>query len=186
MVRVTWLDSESATNQRSALLLPGAGYTAQAPLLYWTTAVLLAAGWRVCAAEWEDRDRELASPYHLIDRAFELYATESSGPVDLVVAKSLGSLALPRCIDEGIAGVWLTPLLNETEIARALRSADRRHLAVGGTKDRHWIPEAVHGTDSQMIAFEGVDHALLHEDWRVSMQMQSDVVSAVDAHVRAL
>ncbi|MEW1962275.1 hypothetical protein AB0269_07435 [Microbacterium sp. NPDC077644] len=186
MVRIKWLDNVTTTNGRSALLLPGAGYTAQAPLLYWSVAVLLSAGWRVGAAEWEDSDREFANPYELIDRTFELHASEASAQPDLVVAKSLGTLALPRCISRGIAGVWLTPLLNMTEVATALLSADRRHLAIGGTKDRHWIPETVQGTNAKLITLDDVDHALLHDDWRTSMQLHSDVAAEVDAHVQEL
>lgn len=186
MVRVKWLDNETTADGRSALLLPGANYTTQAPLLYWSVAALLSAGWRVGAAEWEDSDREFANPYELIDRAFELHASEASTQPDLVVAKSLGTLALPRCISGGIAGVWLTPLLNKTEVAAALLSADRRHLAIGGTKDRHWMPETVEGTNAKMIAFDNVDHALLHDDWRTSMKIHSEVAAEVDAHVQGL
>ncbi len=119
MVHIRRLDTETATDMPSALLLPGANYTAQAPLLYWSAAVLLASGWRVSAAEWEESDREFGNPQEVIDRAFQLSEDQTSAEVHLVVAKSLGTLALPRCIDERIAGVWLTPLLNRSEVAAA-------------------------------------------------------------------
>lgn len=186
MVRIKRLGNEAATTGRSALLLPGADYPAQAPLLYWSAAALASNGWCVCVAEWEDGDGDFANPYQLIDRAFDAHAAESSTGIDLVVAKSLGTFALPRCIDEGIAGVWLTPLLNKTEVASALRAADHRHLAIGGTKDRHWIPEAVQGTNAKMIAFDDVDHALLHDDWRTSMKLHSDSAAEVDTHVQGV
>jgi hypothetical protein len=93
---------------------------------------------------------------------------------------------LPRCIDESIAGVWLTPLLNKGEIAGALRVADRRHLTIGGTKDRHWLPETLAGTDASVLSIDGADHALLHDDWRESMRIQSEVIAQVAAHVGQL
>ncbi|MGO2930922.1 hypothetical protein [Microbacterium sp. KRD172] len=186
MVRITTLGSDEATGRRSALLLPGVNYTAQAPLLYWSTAVLLSAGWHIRIADWEEGDRAHATPQDLIEHVFELNAAEGAGTLDLVVAKSLGTLALPRCIDENIAGVWLTPLLNRSEVAAALLTADRRHLAVGGTNDRHWIPEAVQGTAAELVSVEGADHALLHDDWRESMRTSNDIAERIAAHLASL
>jgi len=182
MVRIRTLN-EQAAGRPSALLLPGANYTTQAPLLYWSTAVLLSAGWGIRAVEWEESDKGYESPQHLIDRAFELNDAETSTAVDLVVAKSLGSLALPRCVDQGIPGIWLTPLLNRSDIAASLRTADRRHLAIGGTNDRYWVPDAVVGTEAELVCIEGADHALLHDDWQQSMRTSNDVAAQVAAHL---
>jgi hypothetical protein len=186
MVRISMLEDETSAEKQTALVLPGVNYTAQAPLLYWSTAVLVAAGWHVYAAEWEESDRDYKNPQQLIDRAFEVHADQSSGRVDLVVAKSLGTLALPRCVDEGIAGVWLTPLLNKTEILNALLSADRRHLAIGGTKDRHWLPASVQRTQATLLSIDDVDHALLHVDWQESMRIHSGVAARIARHVEQL
>lgn len=186
MVRIKSLNPEIAAGNPTALVLPGSGYTAQAPLLYWSTAALLSAGWQVCSVEWDESDREYASPEKLIDRAFELHEKETSTAADLVVAKSLGSIALPRCVDQNIAGVWLTPLLNKSEIAAALLAAHRSHLAIGGTKDRHWLPQMVAGTEADLLTIEDTDHALLHSDWRESMRIHADVASRVATHISQL
>jgi hypothetical protein len=186
MVRISILKAETSVEGRTALVLPGANYTVQAPLLYWSTTMLVAAGWHVYAAEWEESDRDYENPQQLIDRAFEVRADQSSGRVDLVVAKSLGTLALPRCVEEGIAGVWLTPLLNKTEIRNALLSADRRHLAIGGTKDRHWLPASAQGTQATVLSIDDVDHGLLHDDWQESMGIHSGVAARIARHIQQL
>lgn len=185
MVRIVTL-RERAEGRPSALLIPGVKYSVQAPLLYWSTAMLLAEGWGVRAVEWEESDRSYASPQDLLDHVFELETAETSRTVDLVVAKSLGSLALPKCVDGGIPGVWLTPLLNRSEVSTALQACDRRHLAIGGTEDRQWMPEMVAGTDAQLVTIEGADHSLLHDDWRQSMRTSADVAARIAAHLARL
>src|SRR5690606_13512805 len=112
-------DSASESSARIAVILPGADYPAQAPVLYWTQGILLAAGWRVLAGEWDDADRGASGPDAAVEAALDRLVAEGTPP-QLVVGKSLGTFASPGCVAAGIPGIWLTPLLNVPSIADAL------------------------------------------------------------------
>lgn len=182
MPKLTELASGSTTASSVALVLPGAGYTTQAPLLYWSIGMLIDSGWRVIAAEWTE-DGQHDSPESLIEHTMDIADERSSGKIDLIVAKSLGTLALPRAIRRGLPGVWLTPLLNRPEVAAALSQADHHHLAVGGTGDRHWMPGAASGSHARLIEVPDADHSLRGSDWRRSLELQTAVFEQINAHL---
>lgn len=56
----------------------------------------------------------------------------------LVVGKSLGTLALPWAVENGLPGAWLTPLLQDAAVVTAVQEAQQPTLLVGGTADPHW------------------------------------------------
>jgi hypothetical protein len=56
---------------------------------------------------------------------------------DVIIAKSIGTFALPWALEKGVAGVWLTPLLSDSDLTTALRGADDRHMAIGGVNT--WV-----------------------------------------------
>lgn len=167
-------------------MLPGVGYSVQAPLLYWSIGILLAEGWRVITAEWTDEDSKFQTPEALIEHTLNAATVPAGTPLDLVVAKSLGTLALPHAVEHGIPGIWLTPLLNRPAVAEALAHADARHLAVGGTRDRHWIPEAVTDTKAALLEIPNADHALRVEEWRGSLDAQSAIFERIADHITGL
>lgn len=186
MAQLTDLTPDAPCDAPVALVLPGVGYTVHAPLLYWSIGILLDGGWRVTAVDWIDVDREHDSPESLIERTLHTATAEAGTQLDLIVAKSLGSLALPHSIDQGIPGVWLTPLLNRVSVAAALSLADHRHLAVGGTADRHWMPDAVASTGADLLEVPGADHSLRHTNWRRSLEVQVGVLDHVSDHISIL
>jgi len=85
----------------------------------------------------------------------------------LVVAKSLGTLALPWAVERGLPGVWLTPLLREAAVVTAVGEARQPTLLVGGTADTHWQPPEVAGPGVTLMELPGADHGLQQPgDWR--------------------
>ena len=172
----------SSPDAPTALFLPGAGYTAQAPLLHWTARALREVGWRIVRAEWQRRPSDVEDARKLVREALEDFA--GSGP-DLVVAKSIGTLALPWAVKKGVAGIWLTPLLFEIDVAAALACADERHLAIGGTDDPAWIPAAVAGTDAIVHTVAGADHGLeVASSWRDSALGQLPAIDLAVEHAQ--
>ncbi|MGY1551744.1 hypothetical protein ACW5CM_08155 [Microbacterium sp. A588] len=186
MATLTDLSSEASPDTPVALVLPGVGYTVQAPLLYWSVGILLAGGWRVITADWTDKDSEFETPEMLIEHTLDAATTEAGSQLDLIVAKSLGTLALPYAVTRGIPGIWLTPLLNRSAVAEAVSLADARHLAVGGTRDRHWIPDAITGTRATLLEIPDANHSLRLADWRSSLAVQSTIFEQVAMHISRL
>ena len=158
---------------RTAVLLPGRGYTAQAPLLHWSGLMLAETGWNVHAVAWTDAAAD--DPAAFGRRAWADVTALLEGVPDLVVAKSLGTFAAPLAIAAGIPGVWLTPLASED------------HLGVAGTADAAWRRDRIDGTRAHVAEVADADHSLLIPgDWRASYAAQQTVFARIAAHVAAL
>src|SRR5450759_600262 len=113
----------------------GPGVLAGGSLLHYATMLLMERGWTVRQVWWDEGDK--TSVEAAVARARrELDAVTAQ--VHLVVAKSLGTMALPDAAERGLPGVWLTPILNDPKIAAALRRLSVPALLVGGTADPLW------------------------------------------------
>lgn len=175
----------ATTTPPLVLLLPGAGYGRQAPLLWWSHAIAAGYGAEVVAPTWTVDAAAKADPVAFVERAVAA-ALDCRMP-DLVVAKSFGSYALPWAVRYGIDGVWLTPVLTDGTVAAALAGCGSGTLAVGGSADPLWVPSAVGTTRAGLHTVDGADHALeVTGDWRRSQRLQSDVLELVDRRIRTL
>jgi hypothetical protein len=171
-----------------AVLLPGTGYTAQAPLLYWCGALLREAGWHVEVVEWTVTDDDFNNPVPFVEYALTA-AFDAAPPAStrLIVAKSFGTFALPWAIENDVPGVWLTPILTDPAVSGALASANSTHLAVGGTRDPMWVPENIEGTDASLATLDGGDHRLeVDAGWQASLDAQYDLLERIALHVAKL
>jgi hypothetical protein len=167
------------------LVLTGAGYGQQAPLLWWTAAIARQCGCETVAPAWTVDDAARTDPVGFVEQHVE--AALGGRRPDLVVAKSFGCFALPWAITHAIPGVWLTPVLTDDAVRDALAAASRAHVAVGGSDDPVWRPERVPQTRARLQTVDGADHALeVPGDWRRSQRLQADALDVVDRAVRAL
>lgn len=142
---------------RVATVLPGQGYSPDAPLLYYTAMLLIERGWTVRQTHWDQG-------YHVsVEAATEQARREFdlvSAPLHLVVAKSLGTFALRDAAERGLPGVWLTPILTDPRIASAVRRLSAPSLLVGGTADPRWDGNVAHGSAAEVLEVIGADHGL--------------------------
>ncbi|RLQ86489.1 hypothetical protein [Mycetocola zhadangensis] len=173
-------------NSPVAVLLPGTGYTIHAPLLYWSGKLLAERGWHVQGVEWEVD--AAAGPVSFVEEAVTAAFEDAPGTSRrLIVAKSFGCFALPWAQREGVAGIWLTPVLTSDDVTAALRNASSSHLAIGGNADEMWLPDAVAGTRARVVNVIDADHSLtVKNDWRASLSAQSRVFDAVSTHLDEL
>ncbi|MET1051729.1 MAG: hypothetical protein ABWX65_03725 [Mycetocola sp.] len=182
------LSRSAAPDAPVAVLLPGTGYTVQAPLLFWSAALLAEAGWTVVGVDWSGDAAAVTVPVPFVEA--EVEAAFGHAPASarrLIVAKSFGCFALPWARRHGIPGVWLTPLLTDPAVADAVRTATSADLVVGGDADDQWLPDAVDGTSAHVMTLPGAGHALtLPGDWRASMNLQADLLDEVAAHIARL
>ena len=183
-----WPRPSEPVTRGVAVLLPGSGYTVQAPLLSWCAAMLVELGWHVQAVEWTVTDEAREHPEAFVERAVELaFAEAPEGDDRLVVGKSFGTFALPWAVRHEIPGIWLTPVLTEPALVRALDAAGATHLAVGGDQDPLWRPESVPTTGARLVTVPGGDHGLTVEaGWRDSIDAQTTVFEQVAEHVQRL
>ena len=131
-----------------AIMLPGAGYTTQAPLFHYTTELFLNRGWDVLEVNYQYNLSayadftmdELAGiiRYDVRTVIDEVLAKESYGHFTLI-SKSLGTLAM--CSERGRKAfqtarlIWLTPLIHRDDVLEAMVQSSQPGLAVIGDQD---------------------------------------------------
>jgi hypothetical protein len=163
-------------------VLPGSGYTAMGPLLWYARAALSDQGWTVRTLTWT------ATPSCESARAAyaEVLGDDAPGgdALHLVVAKSLGTLAMPLAVRLGLPGVWLTPVLTSEQAPDVRETAaelDENHLLVGGTADPLWDGELADGSEADVLEVENADHSLeVPHDRAENLAILDEVVTAIE------
>jgi pimeloyl-ACP methyl ester carboxylesterase len=156
-----------------AIALPGSMLGGM-PALYYAIEPLLADRWRVVLVWWDHDDEP--DPWRWVAERTHA-AIDYAGHVDLLIGKSLGSLAAPF----DIPTVWLTPLLTEEDVVVALEARTQPSLFVGGTADPTWDREIAERL-GDAVEIEGADHGLA----KISQAQQvADAVGDWVSHARA-
>lgn len=152
------------------LVLPGRQYTPDGPLLFFATQAALMRGWDVRQVWWEAPERgslpiadEIDWVGDQLDEALEGYTGRQ-----LVVAKSLGTLAATRAAARCLDAAWLTPLLTEPEAAKPLLTYPARQLVVIGSSDPYLSREVLDVLPGTSLVVPG-DHVLRVADDAAAM-----------------
>ena len=141
---------------RLAILLPGLGYSTDAPAFHYTAGLLLEQGYHIIEVNYRYRDPaydqvELETQV-VSDVTTVLDALLSSDSYDdvLVVGKSLGTIAMASLWEnkafDRMNGIWLTPLLNRADVKSApfgFNTSSTRHPRGPGLGVRRDVDECV-------------------------------------------
>lgn len=151
-----------------AVVFPGAGYSAEAPLLWFARRAALDAGRNVLlVTDVLDRDRD--DPVAWVEERCQAVLShlrlQDAHP--LLITKSTTSLAARVAAAEGLRAVWLTPLIADqgstlvTQVLSGLRAGTEPRLLIGGSDDPNW-DGAVASTlpNAEILELPGADHAL--------------------------
>ncbi|MFC8799022.1 hypothetical protein ACFT2C_14905 [Promicromonospora sp. NPDC057138] len=168
---------------RVATILPGSGYTAMGPLLWYARAALSDQGWTVRTVEWTDTptwDQARGAYEEILDGA----DAPDEDALHIVVAKSLGTLAMPLAVRLGLPGVWLTPVLtgeDAPEVRETAADLDEDHLLIGGTADDLWDGDLADGSQADVVEVEDADHSLeVPNDRAENLAILDEVISAIE------
>ncbi|GAB4086760.1 hypothetical protein GCM10028784_33900 [Myceligenerans cantabricum] len=168
---------------RVVTVLPGQGYTAMGPLLYYPRAALDALGWTVRVVEWQG-EVDLDAARTVAAEVLEGEDAPAADATHIVLGKSLGTLALPVAARLALPGVWLTPLLTRDDAAdvrTAVAGLRCDHLLIGGTADPTWDHDLVSGLRADFVEVSGADHSLeIPDDWRKNSETVQDVTSEIE------
>jgi len=161
-----------------ALLLPGRGDGPHSPLLHFARRCLVEAGRDVRALQWPRGEVGAEDVVRLVAEAAERVP---GGPGQLVLlAKSLGTLAIPWAAEHGVRGIWLTPLLQVPAVRAALSALPPGSLLAGGTADPTWDGDVAAASGLPVLQIEGGDHGLeIPGDVQRSLAALGRVVTAV-------
>lgn len=172
------------------IVLPGAGYTTQAPLLRFTTGLFYNKGFDVLHINYTYNRQELS----------ELHEEDFTRDVQLVidhaiknknynnyyiVAKSVGTIALSNLLNHTMFKeakvVWLTPLLQKDVVFNAMVNSDHKGLCMIGDKDSCFIVERFESLKNNpnllLKVINGGNHSLeLDEDPIKSIDLLKSVM----------
>ncbi|MEU6072444.1 alpha/beta hydrolase [Micromonospora sp. NPDC047074] len=149
---------------RRAVLIPGRGYDTRFPLFLYAGEALRRAGYALHAISWEVPERfapDRDGPGPAVDWVIGQVARTLTEPTQLLVGKSLGSMATPLAADRELPAVWLTPLLQVPAVVDGLRRAAAPFLLVGGTADPSWDGPLARRLTPHVLEIDQADHALM-------------------------
>lgn len=194
----TFLGQEQAT-RHLAIVFPGLGYSAQMPVLYYPSRLLLARGADILRVEYNYTRPEFKGvPEAEQQRWFadDVTAAWAAGLARrdytriTLVGKSIGTLALGHLLSAEARArqaeyLWLTPLLRVERLRDQIRQAPHRALFVAGTADPQYdavyMAEAQAATAGQSVVIEGADHSLeIGDDVVRSIRAQAQIVEAME------
>ncbi|MBM4367185.1 MAG: hypothetical protein FJ102_13320 [Deltaproteobacteria bacterium] len=160
------------------LVLPGAAYTQDRPLLVATREVFVAQGAECLLSEryygmdkalaaltGEERDLCIATDSGALGRA--AFAQAAGRPVWLA-GKSIGTTALAHAIKQlpdlaAFPSAWLTPLWKDDLVYRAIEAMGARALVLIGKADPQWdqaLADKLAKKKVTVVAVDGADHGM--------------------------
>ncbi len=181
---------------RIALLLPGLNYSAERPLLHFARAVFVKHGWTTRDVRWPERPpqregRDLHVWFACLGSFVQAHVSQilkqETAPNIALVGKSMGAFAVALAADRSLPGIWLTPVLRDSQLPVDLRRTAAPFLLVGGTADPSWDPEVARSFGQPVYEANGADHGMETANDPVnSADVLRQVTIAMDKFVTAL
>lgn len=169
--------SQERESKQLAIILPGLGYTAQAPLLHYSTGIYLHKGFDV-----------LQVNYQYLKKVYQVFSDEemdeavrkdaetvistalagSSYENFYIIGKSIGTIGvssvLKRDLFKRAKIIWLTPLIQREDVKQAMLTSKQNGLCFIGEKDPFYNEDAfteLHkNTNLTLNLIQGADHSL--------------------------
>ncbi|MDH5160033.1 hypothetical protein [Heyndrickxia oleronia] len=176
------------------IILPGAGYTTQAPLLHYSTGIMLEKGSDILLVNYNYSQEEVSSlsaDEHTSDvqAVIETILKANDYTDFTIVAKSLGTIALTHLLNypkyHAAKAIWLTPLLQRNDVYNALLNNKNQALCIIGDKDPCFIyekfEEIKNNNRLKTSLIEGANHSLeIEGDIFKSIEVLKDVMVKID------
>ena len=186
------LMTPSDTALKTALVLPGAGYSFRQPLLYFAIQVLLQKKFRVLAIDkiyaddpkWSCLTTETEARKVVEEDAIVLFpaiAAWLGGQPDTILGRSLGTFSLAIALERGLVHprqiVWQTPALRDRW--PIIRSCGVRGFGIIGTADTRYEEARAHLPQNTLVV-EGADHGMeIADDPIHSIEILKQVTKAM-------
>lgn len=188
-----WRGATPTSGTKRALILPGAHYRADNPVLSLACSVLTQCDYDVWALDWIfPDDLKLADSQSFIDSAADYvlaYAQdheEKAPSQTLVVTKSIACFAAEWAKRHGFRGAWITPVLTIEPIVNALKAMRGEQYIAGGTADQFWDSAVAHRIGEPMVEVEGAAHSLeIPGNWRASLTSFEKVLAGLESFARS-
>ncbi|WP_455661384.1 alpha/beta hydrolase [Pradoshia sp.] len=172
--------STTEETDRLAVFLPGAGYTAQAPLFHYASSLFLDASMDVLSINypyhdefyrdftWEELEEAIS---HDVNAVLDYILSEKDYKRCVILAKSIGTLCVESILKRGhireAKAIWVTPLLEKKQVLNALAQSKHESLCIIGDQDPNYTPEGFKRISENPLVTARLilhmDHGLEHE-----------------------
>ena len=198
---------QKETASCAALMLPGWGYTAHMPLLYYAADILLNRGVDVLQVDYgystlpefgaldsAGRNRWLAVD---VEAAYQVLIAQRAYQHIVLIGKSLGTLGMGHLLATQVlpattSAIWMTPLVKNTQLRAQMKAFEGAALIVIGTADGQYdancIAEIGETALRKVLAIPGADHGMnIGTDVVASISVLSTIMQSVqefaDEHI---
>ncbi len=185
------------TTSHAAIILPGMGYTAQMPLLFYVAELLLAQNADVLQVNYNYLDAfrglDHATQHQWLAAdsiaAYHVLREQQAYTHLTLVGKSLGTLAMAhllatQTLPEHTSALWLTPVLTNPAVREQITAFAGPSLIVIGTADSFYDPGLLatigETPTRKFIIIEGANHGMsVNDDVFQSLQALETTLRAV-------
>ena len=146
--------SRSEDIKSLAIILPGEGYTTQAPLLHYSTGVFLHKCFDVLQVNYQYKNKayddftmeEISEAIKFdVKTVLDDVLTDKTYENYYLIGKSLGTIAmsyeLNRKTFKNAKAIWLTPLIQREDVLSAMARTQNKSLCIIGDKDPYYTVE---------------------------------------------
>ncbi|TLS37239.1 alpha/beta family hydrolase [Pseudalkalibacillus caeni] len=195
------LIKQGKVSSKLGTILPGMGYTVQAPLLHYSTHLLLSKGYDVLHANYnyrenetylsqseEEQDEQICGD---ITTVMNEINSEAAYKEHCFIGKSLGTVPLTNLLltDDRFhksRSVFLTPLIHEDTLYKEMLKIHQQSLFIIGDKDpcyrKQRFDELTSKSNNSSLLIEGTNHSLEFEDnYIASLQALRQTLQRMDA-----
>lgn len=187
-----------------AVILPGYGYNADMPLLYYAGEIVIDQGIDLLQVEsaynrrpewsrlsdadqraWLDEDADAAVDAALAQRSFKHL---------VLIGKSLGTMAMGHLQERYSTlpesrWVWLTPVLNDPRLSSVMQQHHPASLFAIGTKDHYYdeavLKKVVDATQGKLVVIPDANHSLeIPGDIHQSIQALDRIMVEIEAFIK--
>lgn len=190
----TLLKQESS---KLAIILPGMGYTVQAPLLYYSTGLMFNKRYDVLHINYQydssfsklGTNEQFLKIHEDVNEVINLVLAGNPYKDFTIIAKSIGTLALAALVNQErffkAQTVWLTPLITRDVVYQALQLAAQQSLVIFGDEDPVYDEERFNVlkeiTNITAKVITGLNHGLeIENDIYHSIEVIKQVTKEID------
>jgi alpha/beta superfamily hydrolase len=188
--------SKENRSKTVAIILPGVGYTSQAPLLHYSTGIFINKSFDVLQVNYQYN----SNVYVDFDEISEAIKWDVKNVLDYVlnnkiyenfyfIGKSLGTIAmsseLNREIFQNAKAIWMTPLIQREDVFHAMVKSKNKGLCIIGDKDPFYIEErylkVVENTNITSKLIPNANHSLEYDENAVeSIELLKRVIKDIE------
>lgn len=144
--------SKDKNTKNLAIILPGAGYTSQAPLLHYSTGVFINKSFDVLQVNYQYNNKdydgfgEVGKAIKMdVKNVLDYVLTNKTYEVFYLIGKSLGTIAMSSELNretfKNAKAIWLTPLIQREDVLNAMAKSKNKGLCIIGDKDPFYTEE---------------------------------------------